>query len=329
MTLANATPFAALDVPMEDARGREMVLVVVKGTFDQRGGVLDLQQPVWVADVPWEPDADASSVRWPSDVAVDKPGADVVVVGQARAATPVRHVDVTVQVGPRKAELRVHGPRRFCRGAEGIVPGQSAPFRAQTIRYEGAYGGTGDAVIERRNPIGLGVADDLASLVDAPAPTIAWRDDAFTVAGRAVEPAGLGAIAPHWMPRAGYAGTFDAAWETERMPLLPEDFDPRYTRCAHPRLQFETRLAPGTPFSVEGMTEAAPVRATVPALDAVVEATFDDGARENVGIEIDTMVIDLELEAFPEPRIIVVGRAAFPRGRGQRRLLALRVEAKP
>jgi hypothetical protein len=33
-------------------------------------------------------------------------------------------------------------------------------------------------------------------------------------------------------PRAGFAGTYDANWARNRMPLLPEDFDPRFHQAA-------------------------------------------------------------------------------------------------
>jgi hypothetical protein len=41
-------------------------------------------------------------------------------------------------------------------------------------------------------------------------------------------------------PRADFAGTYDANWARDRMPLLPEDFDPRFHQAA-PKKQ----IAPG------------------------------------------------------------------------------------
>ena len=105
MTFTNLTPFAALDVPVTDPTGRAMVLVVVKGTFDLQGSRLERQAPVRVADVPSHPDADDSSVRWPSDLALAKTRSDVVVVGSARSRRPVKVQEVVVRVGER----RLHG----------------------------------------------------------------------------------------------------------------------------------------------------------------------------------------------------------------------------
>jgi hypothetical protein len=53
-------------------------------------------------------------------------------------------------------------------------------------------------------------------------------------------PTGFGFVSPHWQPRATYAGTYDAAWEKDRKPLLPKDFDRRFFNAASPGL-----IAPG------------------------------------------------------------------------------------
>lgn len=319
------TRFAAIDVPLDDPAGRPIVLVVVKGTFDPAGEPLTPPAPIWTADVPWDPEAEGeSSLRWPSDLALAKPMADVVVVGAARPPRPTRVHDVVVRVGERRAHLRVHGERLFYRGAGGrIAIAEAAPFVDKPLVYERAFGGRGEAVVERRNPVGRGVADRVEDLIDTPAPQIEWADDPVTGPGGRHEPAGLGAIPAHWMPRAGYAGTFDERWERERMPRMPPDFDPRFHCAAHPRLQLEGVIAPGTPLGVDGMTPEGPLPLTVPALAVRIVALFDDGSREEVTPGVDTAVIDTEAR-----RTMLSCRAVFPRGRGRRRLRALRVEEK-
>ena len=80
MSLANASPFAALPVPYIAPDGREVVITLVKATFVQKGGRLlpaAAQSPVRIGDVPWDPKAESSSVRYPSDVATIKKGTDV------------------------------------------------------------------------------------------------------------------------------------------------------------------------------------------------------------------------------------------------------------
>jgi hypothetical protein len=47
-----------------------------------------------------------------------------------------------------------------------------------------------------------------------------------------------GVIPKHWSPRIELAGTYDAKWEKERHPLLPEDFNALYWNGANPELRF-------------------------------------------------------------------------------------------
>ncbi len=319
------TRYAALDMPVTDPIGRELALVVVKGTFSFTGQLADRQMGVRLSDEFWAPNqAQESSIRWPSDRVIQKYGADVVVVGAARSAKPVRQVEVIVRAGPRRVHLRVHGERVFFRGASGRVAiGDAAPFTVKPIVYERAFGGSSPdgLVIERRNPVGRGVAPREVDLVDTPAPQIEPAGAPIKGAGGDHGPAGLGAIAPHWLPRARYAGTFDARWESERMPLMPEDFDVRFNNCAHPLLQLDEPLLPGTPVGIDGMSVEGPIATSMPRLEARVTAIFDDNTTSSLHPLPDTLVVAVE-----ERRLELSCRATFPVGRGHRRLRALRVE---
>jgi hypothetical protein len=323
MSFANLTRFAALDVPVTDPNGCAMVLVVVKGTFDPNGKLLGERAPIWAVDVPWDPDAADGSVRFPSDLALAKAGADVVVVGSARSRRPVKVQDLVVRVADRRLHLRVHGERVFYRGVGGVVVGDAAPFDEKPIRYERSFGGADKRAVERRNPVGRGVADDATTLVDKPAPQIEWGDEPVTTANGRYEPAGLGAIPAHWMPRAGYAGTCDEGWQRERMPIMPEDFDLRFYRCAHPRLQLDRMISPGMAVGVDGMNVEGPLAVTVAPLDVTITGVFDDGSRQDVVPAVDTLIIDTD-----GLRVMLAARASFPLGRGKRRLRALRVEPR-
>ncbi|MEZ4439196.1 MAG: DUF2169 domain-containing protein [Polyangiaceae bacterium] len=321
----NSTPYAALDAPIEDPRGVLMALTVVKGTFRFDGTPADHRMPVRWADVFWEPDApQGSSIRWPSDLALAKHGSDVVVVGEARSPRPTKRVDVVVRAGQRRVHLRVHGERMYYRGAGGrVVVGEGAAFVQKPIVYERAYGGiSADALLsEPRNPIGRGMAATEDELVDTPAPQVELADEPITSAGDRPAPVGLGAIAANWQPRAGFGGTFDERWQKERMPLMPEDFDPRFNNAAHPLLQLAEPLAPGLSFGVDGMSLDGPIAAQVPDLGVTVTGLFDDGSVRPEPLVLDTLVIDTE-----GARFAVSGRVAFPVGRGPGRLRAIRVE---
>jgi hypothetical protein len=76
-------------------------------------------------------------------------------------------------------------------------------------------------------------------------------------------------------------------------------------------------------MGIDGMTLDGPLAIHVAALDVSVVAMFDDNTRVVVHPEVDTLVVDTEGR-----RVMLTARAAFPLGRGKRRLRALRVEPR-
>ncbi len=325
MSFVNHSPFAALDAPVSAPDGRAMAIAVIKGTFTMSGALNEAQAPVLVGDVRWLPDQEEeSSIRWPSDLVLSKRGVDVVVVGSARSHRAVRRRLVVVRVGDRELRLVVHGERMFYRGLGGrVAVGEAGLFTSKPITYERAFGGSAPdgQFRDARNPVGRGFAPEESVLVDTPAPQIELESEPITTAGFDGMPAGLGAIAANWQSRTVYAGTFDEAWQAERMPLMPLDFDERFNNCAHPSLQFENGLAPETPLGIQGMTEDGDLAFALPALDVRVLGLFDDGTRDELRPAVDTVVVDTD------GRLVQVSaRAAFTVGRGVKRLRAMRVE---
>jgi len=325
---ANLTGFAAVDTPYLAPDGRDVVVAMVKVSLDLRGNsavVATRQRPVRLADEVYDPDADHSSIRMPSDLCVGKRGADVVVVGSARSTEPVAEMLVGVAVGDRIVQLRVHGERTYFRGATGRVAiGDAAPFSQKPIVYERSYGGTtaDHARVEARNPVGRGVAHDEGELVDTPAPQIEHPARPITDAG-VYEPVGFGAIATSWQPRRGHYGTVDDAHMRDRLPLAPLDYDLRFNNCAHPALQLDAPLAAGTQIRVEGMTLGTPIAFALPELSVRATARFDDAAIDVIDAPFDTLLIDADARVAELTCRVVVAL-----GRGKRRLRELRMESR-
>lgn len=327
MSFVNATRYLAMDVPMPDPNGREVVIAIVKATFevldDGRVVFAEEQAPIALNDECWVKDDPQSSLKSASDVCIEKRGADVLVLGDAVSETKVKHVDVAVRVRELTVPLRVHGERLFQKGAFGVVIGPALPFTRMTLQYERAYGGATDdfMLVEERNPSGVGVARSKNDLVGTRAPQIEHPARPHTKAGEDHPPVGFGPIMSHWQPRRGFAGTFDSAWRDARMPLMPLDFDVRHNNVAHPALQLETPLAAGDEIAVNGMSERGVFVAKLPALDVVVRARFDRSGKVEARPSIDTLVVHPEQRRFE-----VVLRKAFARGRGDDVLRELRVD---
>lgn len=314
----NATRWPALAVPTLDPAGREVLVAVVKATYEvgPGGRVVPAagQAPIRIDDELREGDDPERSIRLPTDVCVRKVGTDVVIVGDAVSPRPAAALDVALHVRERTVVLRVHGPRVFGRTLGDVVVGPAAPFERAPLVYELAYGGhTADySVAETRNLAGVGVARRAADLVDQPAPRI---EDPARPHGRAADahpPCGFGAIRSHWSPRRERSGTLDTAWQRGRMPLLPLDYDDRFANVAHPKLQFEPPLRPGDAVGVLGMRAEGPLAFELPSPGVVIRAWFDVSPRQEVRPPIDTLLVEPGARRFE-----LTLRAAFPRGRGR------------
>ncbi len=327
MALLNATSYKALDVPTVDAKGRDVVVLIVKGTFEVTadGRVIRAAKPapVRTADVLRDPEDPKSSARYPSDVCPEKRGTDVVVVGEAVSKAPVAAMDVAVRVRKKTVPLRVHGERVFYRGGSDVQIGPAAPFERKPIVYERAYGGASDdlTVYEARNPSGVGVAKNKIDLVGKPAPQIEHPAYPHKSAGDRHPPVGFGAILPHWSPRRDHGGTFDAVWERTRMPFLPLDFDNRYYNVAHPSLIFEEALVEKDPIAVLGMTPSGLFSLEIPRFPVVLRGRMDRSGIRGVRPPVDTVIVEPSRSRFE-----IVVRSAFPVGRGADVLRELRVD---
>lgn len=318
MSLVNNTSWSALDVPMLDPAGNEVVVVTIKATFERGAGgrmmVSDEQAPVRLGDVAWEPDNPRSSLRYPSDVCDHKHGADVVVVGEAVSRTPVTSMDVAVKVRDVVAPLLVHGERVFYRSLARMLIGPAAKFTHKPVVYERAYGGASEdwSMVEARNPAGVGVAVRTSDLEGRPAPQIEHPARRHQSAGDDHPPMGFGAIASHWSPRKERVGTFDDVWKQTRMPIPPADFDQRFYNVAHPSLQLPRPLAPGEAIAVLGMSDEGLFRFELPDLRCEIRARSDESGSRTVRPSFDTVIVEPGVG-----RLEVVARQAFRIGRGR------------
>jgi hypothetical protein len=106
MQIANQTPFKAMAVPGYDKECREIVTVVVKGTFRLAGGRrVEVAEPEEQADIvmadEYHGEPGASPVKCESDLAPFKPATDLILVGFAYPPRPkaARRMDVLFGVG--------------------------------------------------------------------------------------------------------------------------------------------------------------------------------------------------------------------------------------
>jgi hypothetical protein len=318
LDLRNRTPFAAAIVPGLDKEGRDTLTVVVKGTFAlgrrEALAVADAQVPIAYADV-FHGEPGLSSIRYEADACPAKTGTDVVLVGHARSVRPVPSLDVSLDVGRLHKVVRIWGDRAWFRTVGGAAMSDPIPFSRMPLVYERAFGG-GDLAVadpaarprDPRNPVGVGFtsAAEPERVDGVRLPNLEDPEALIASPADRPAPAGFGFIGRDWLPRRTFAGTYDEAWQRERMPLLPADFDERYFSAAHPSLWSPRPLRGGEPVVVTGVSETGELRFQVPATTPAISAQI---RREAVDLPaaLDTLLIEPDAQ-----RVVVTWRATAP-----------------
>lgn len=294
-------------LPQFGLDGAPCVLVVIKQRFSvARNGQVHREPGVQVrlVDEPWDPDAEQSSIRLPTDLCLRKPSTDVVVAGSAISPNrkPVKELDVWVRVGPVSKRLKVFGTRVWFPGALGMTLSAPRPFQELPLRWEYAYGGMDTsnpkrAAHEPRNPVGRGVAADPKTLMHQPGPQIEDPEHLISSTRTKPAPAGVGAIGPQFEPRLRYAGTYDDRWQKERMPLPPLDFDERHNQVAAPGLICPSYLRGGERVELVGLNAEGPLQFNLPKLVFHVGSQTAQGPQEHRPA-LDTVLLEPQMNRF-------------------------------
>jgi len=317
-TISNNTPFAADRTLVCDSNGAMTWVVVVKGTFlikpDGSTAVADEQVGVCVKPV-YRGEPDLSSLIYDVDMVHTKPTTDIVLHGHAYApkGRPAFQVDATMQVAGITKTVRVFGDRSWERGFAGLRVTDPQPFVKIPIVYERAFGG-GDKPSsgvknprwDRRNPVGVGFAGNPEVLVGQPVPNIEDPQSLLSGAKLKTHPAGFGPIGRHWVPRVDWAGTFDEAWEKERLPLLPRDFDERFYQCAPADQQAPRYLAGGEPVALLNLTPEGLLRFNLPRVWLTFRTRL---AGESIAHHANLHTVTLEPDV---PRVIMAWHTSVP-----------------
>jgi hypothetical protein len=299
----NATRHAATAMILTDADGRDVVLAVAKATFvlarGRRLELAELPTPLVHADE-YREKPGTSSISAAADFAIAKPRADVVVLGSARApgGKPVTGMTVSVRVGAVSARLDVTGDRAWKKGLMGVSPGKPERFSEMPLVWERAYGGVcpakdGNGVVRfGGNPVGRGFWLSDKDAAEQPLPNFERPDDPLKKLADRPAPGGFGFVSPDWESRAAFAGTYDARWEKQRLPLLPEDFDPRFFNVAPVALQAARPFEGGEPVQLQGLHEDGERAFELPR-DLVHVDLLTPGDRLDTHLAVlDTVVID-------------------------------------
>jgi hypothetical protein len=299
LQLKNNSPFDPAICLFPNENGVDTLYVIVKATFEI-GTLLSIaeeQVPPTTADEYWG-DPLSSSIKYASEMHLAKPSTDVVLIGRARAPNQraVQQLDVRLSVAERQKTLRVFGNRTWQNGSISAAK----PFKSMPIVYEYAFGGKHEIdpenakiLAEERNPVGRGFRGKRKGFEQEGMELPNIEDPACLVssAGDKAVPAGFAFIAPAWLPRREHAGTYDEAWQKNRAPYLPDDFDPRFFNTAHPDFIFDRYLQGGEPVALDNLSIDGPVRFNLPIcqLETCVRIA---GKTETPPLNLETVLIE-------------------------------------
>jgi len=311
MKLNNKTPYAVDVLLQTDGFGKKVLVALVKASYQAgKAGQLTAsknQLPIF-SETQYFAEPGQSSIKYIPDTNVTKLATDVALIGHAIAPANETHVtelDVSLVVGPVSKTVRVFGDRMWTR-SRGLFgkrwfKSKARTFRTMPLRYECAFGGcddsTGDEaqnVAELRNSIGTGIIAKASKKEQVNLPNIEDPDDLIKSPGDRPKPAGFGFIYPEWLPRQSYAGTFNEQWQTQRIPLLPEDFSPKFFNAAHPDLIVDGFLQGNEQVVVTNVTPSGLLEFKLPGENFSVVVEKNDGSSETLAMNLDTLIIDTD-----------------------------------
>jgi hypothetical protein len=302
--------------------GREVLVVVVKGTFAiPRSGeeprLAEEQAPLFEADVlTGEPGF--SAPLYEIDFARRKPRCDVLLNGSAYApgGQPADRVPVSLRVGSLTKSLDVVGNRVWKAGALYLGATSPEPFTKMPISYNNAFGGVDKShddpmkwrwYLPNHAGVGYHVHTSGKFLDGKPMPNTEEAGKKIKDPQGKYRPMAFGPVGRSWQPRVRWVGTYDEQWLADRCPFLPSDFDDRYFQAA-PEDQQTDYLTGGEEAVLLNLTPEGRSAFRIPNdLGLPVLFALKSGEEKEVPAVVDTLLLEPD-----ERRFMLVWRAGLP-----------------
>ena len=321
MELLNATKMQAGYTMGMQPDGRELLVVVVKGTFVIPKGMeepklAEEQFPLIEADT-FTGEPGLSAPVYESDYTPVKRRCDVLLLGSAYApgAIPTERVRVSLRIGQMHKQFDVVGNRVLISDMFGATVTEPEPFTVMPISYDAAFGGLDNLNSDPSqheaylsNPIGKGFyPKSRGRPIDGkPLPNTEESGKPIQSPRGSYNPMGFGPIGRSWQPRPTYAGTYDQNWIDNVFPFLPADFDERYYQSA-PLDQQIDYLQGGEDVRLVNLTLQGETAFRVPRVEVPVTFYFRNYEEKEVDAVGDTLIIEPDLARFT-----IVWRASVP-----------------
>lgn len=305
--ITNETPYYAEPQLLQDEEGRDVLVVYVKAAYAiQPEGQLVLAEN----QIPVNPAGEyfgepgKSSLKYAPECAFAKLATDVILIGHAYAPeqVPVTQLDVSLRVGALQKSVRVFGDRVWEKGFFGWRISDPQSLTTMPLIYERAFGGKDvsheDAKnheYELRNPLGVGLmARKTALNAPLPLPNLEDPKNLIQKITDRPPPAGFGCIAPDWHPRLPLAGTYDEAWQQQRMPLLAKDFNRAFFNAAGLDLIAPAFLTGSEDIEVINATPQGRLAFRLPGQAPRVFLTMSGEDEQDLPVTLDTVTINTD-----------------------------------
>ena len=312
MELINATRMAAAYTMGMEPSGRELLVVVVKGTFHlpkngEEVRLHEVQLPLVMADT-FTGAPGLTAPYYEVDFAPRKHYCDVLLQGSAYApdGRPAARVPVGIRIGNWMKIFAVVGDRYWQSGFRGVTASAPIPFTVKPISYDVAFGGTDTRHMDpqkhaayMRNPVGRGYHRHLKSdwIDGGPLPNTEELKRAVVSPDGDFSPMAFGPIGRGWEPRLQFAGTYDKDWLDNHFPFLPLDFDEKYYQAA-PIDQQLSGSPCGMPVSLVNLSADGTNNFLLPRMETPVHIFTRDGKSEELTAVPDTLLFEPDAKRF-------------------------------
>ncbi len=312
MELINATTMQAGYTMGMQHDGRDLLVVVVKGTFTipQNGEepkLADEQRALVETDV-FTGEPGFSAPLYENDFAPRKPRCDVLLNGSAYAphGKPTKRLCVSLRVGSLTKSFHVLGKRVWKAGLLYTAASAPEPFTVMPISYNNAFGGVDrsreDETQHRYymlNHVGIGyhAYHDRKSLNGMPLPNTEETGKPIAKPDGKYRPMAFGPLGRAWQQRVKYAGTYDQNWIDNVFPFLPADFEDEYYQAA-PEDQWMDYPKGGEVVELINLLPHGGTVFQLPARTVSCEFFYKNGDRTEMNSVIDTILFEPDLGHF-------------------------------
>jgi len=321
MDLINETNMIAGYTMGMEPSGRELLVVVVKGTFHlpksgEEVRLHEAQLPLIMADT-FTGEPGFSAPYHEVDFAPRKLKCDLLLQGSAYApeGRPIERVPVGLRIGNWQKTFAVCGKRVWEYGLAGVQATTPESFTVQPFSYDVAFGGVDNFPEDpathaafMRNPIGKGFHKNIKKewIDGAPMPQTEVLNQPVDKPDGDYAPMALGPVGRGWASRLPYAGTYDQNWIDNTFPFLPADFNDAYYQAA-PLDQQIPYLRGGEEVVLVNLTPESRTGFLLPTIDVPVVFFRKKGDRHETKAMLDTLVIEPDKRLFS-----ITWRASLP-----------------